>query len=108
LNKASFLFQVNSPNLKPIIHLLIILLCQDFPEYILTAELIKIFGIIEQREKIFFSAFLKIGCLLYKNIFFQKNGEQNNKDFCEIEFFLEVIILFKFCSFTSRSTGVFY
>ena len=33
----------------------------------------------EERENIFFSETLKIGCFLYKNIFFQKKGEQNNK-----------------------------
>jgi len=76
LYKDNFLFQVNSPNLKPIIHLFIFRLCQDLPEYIFTVKLDKDLGIIEDRANIFFSAFLKIGYLLYKNIFFQKYDEQ--------------------------------
>jgi hypothetical protein len=76
LYKASFLFQVNSPNLKPIIQLLIIRSCQDFPEYIFTTEYFNILGIVEDLENTFFSAFLKKGYLLYKKIFFQKIGEQ--------------------------------
>ena len=69
-------FHVNSPNLKPIIHLLTIRRCHDLPEYIFIFELEKSLGIVDDRLKIFFSAVLKIGCLLYKYIFFQKNGEQ--------------------------------
>jgi hypothetical protein len=72
LYKASFLFQVNSPNLNPIIHLFKVRLCQDLPEYIFTVKFVNGLGITEDRENIFFSAFLKIGYLLYKNIFFQK------------------------------------
>jgi len=47
-------------------------LCQDLPEYTLTAKEVKLWGTIEERENIFFSAFLNKGYLLYKYIFFQK------------------------------------
>ncbi len=106
LYSANFLFHVNSPNLKPRVHLLIILRCHDLPEYILISKLIKVLGIIEERQKIFFSAILKMGCLLYKKIFFQKKGAQNNNFRGERGLFNKK--LFKFSGFSSRSSWVFY
>lgn len=93
LYNASFLFQVNSPNLKPIIHLFTFLLCQDFPEYTLTEVFENILGITDERDIIFFSAFLKMGCCLYKNIFFQKKGEQKINFMLELNCFKNLIYL---------------
>ena len=45
---------------------------KPFPEYIFIPHEDKILGIIDDLEKIFFSASLKMGYFLYKNIFFQK------------------------------------
>ena len=53
----------------------------------------KALGTVEDRENIFFSAILKIGCLLYKNIFFQKNWEQNIMLFFILLLFFENIYL---------------
>jgi len=93
LYKANFLFQVNSPNLKPIIHLFIFRLCQDLPEYTLTEVFENILGIIEERDIIFFSALLKIGYCLYKNIFFQKKGEQKINFMFELSCFKNLTYL---------------